>query len=165
MTWDEAKISVSTALTCLPDTPLPEHDAKSQQRKDPEPAPESASPVSGNSPPGSDAQSVAAHVPTHHRFASQGLLALPALPNATKHRSSAPLLPCYGPPSTESRSHVASASPTSSPLRSRTHRCIEGFYRLKESLGVPEFTEERGSEFTEPTRSNSAYQVADRIWL
>src|SRR5450631_747919 len=47
MAWDEAKISVSTALTCLPDTALPEHDAKSQQRKDPEPVPESASPVSG----------------------------------------------------------------------------------------------------------------------
>src|ERR1035437_2959213 len=38
------------------------------------------------------------------------------------------------------------------PLRHRTHRCIEGFYRFWESLGVPEFPESTGPEFLEPTK-------------
>src|ERR1700758_4902459 len=114
MAWGEAKISVRRGLFCLPDILPPAPAEQSQARPDPAPARVSASLVSGNSPPGSDGQSVAASVPRHHRYEPPGLLALSASPNATKPRSSAPLPPYYDPPSTGSRSRVASASPTSS---------------------------------------------------
>src|ERR1700739_1032135 len=108
------KLPAHTALSCLLDIQTPARAAKSPAKAAPAPAPESPLPISGNSPPCSGGRSGAAPAPWRHRCGPLGSLAQSASPTAKKPRLSAPLPPSHDPPSIESRSRDASASPTSS---------------------------------------------------